>query len=587
MKPIRRLLLSLLPLYFGSFIFVQQPVAQQVPNPAIPPLLQRNPSEHQPATITTNVLAVVLDVVVTDSSGHDVHGLKQSDFHLVEDGAPQSLNSFHEHIFHPTNTSQLPKLPTNAFTNFVQPGSADVYTVILIDDVNNSPQVQTKVRSQLINFMKTLPAGNNVAIFQLESAGMRLIQGFSSDPSVLLQAVESKREQIVNPLIGIQQQGYVTQQFRQDSLLRGLKSMGLYLAGFPGRKNLIWFSGSIPRTYWGGGPDSPFPDGDDFAEEISQASDTLTLSRVAVYPIDARGLESDPANNATRRGMPSTDSVTNFEGRRFYDHADIEDIAESTGGKAFYNNNGLKEAMDEVIASSSNFYTIAYTPTNKNWNGNFRNIRIEVSQPGLKLEYRRGYFALAETAPLTRRGAATSPAQTGAGSDGNFADAMQLGSIPPTQILFDVSISPGRTSQKLEKNDASNHGENLRQDLRKKPLRNYSVLFAVDSHTLSFTQAADGVRHGTLDFVTRIYDDQGVLANSITATVQLNLKPTTYDEILHRGMSMKQLLAVPATGSYFFRFGVHDTVNDSMGALEVPVDNVKLGVSGPGQASIP
>jgi len=47
------------------------------------------------------------------------------------------------------------------------------------------------------------------------------------------------------------------------------------------------------------------------------------------------------------------------------------------------------------------------------------------------------------------------------------------------------------------------------------------------------------------------------------------------------------VLAIPAKGNYFFRFGVHDTIGDKIGAMEVPVDDVKLGIAGPGQTLTP
>jgi hypothetical protein len=36
-------------------------------------------------------------------------------------------------------------------------------------------------------------------------------------------------------------------------------------------------------------------------------------------------------------------------------------------------------------------------------------------------------------------------------------------------------------------------------------------------------------------------------------------------------------------GDYFLRLGLHDATGDQSGALEIPVDEVKLGVAGAGQ----
>jgi len=48
------------------------------------------------------------------------------------------------------------------------------------------------LREQLIAYMKTVPAGTKIAIFQLNMQ-MRMIQGFTSDPNLLLKAVESSK----------------------------------------------------------------------------------------------------------------------------------------------------------------------------------------------------------------------------------------------------------------------------------------------------------------------------------------------------------------------------------------------------------
>ena len=48
------------------------------------------------ATFKASAQAVIVDVVVTDAKGHPIKGLKQQDFHLEEDGKPQSLHYFRE-----------------------------------------------------------------------------------------------------------------------------------------------------------------------------------------------------------------------------------------------------------------------------------------------------------------------------------------------------------------------------------------------------------------------------------------------------------------------------------------------------------
>jgi len=50
---------------------------------------------------------------------------------------------------------------------------------------------------------------------------------------------------------------------------------------------------------------------------------------------------------------------------------------------------------------------------------------------------------------------------------------------------------------------------------------------------------------------------------------------------------MTQHIAIPAKGVYFLRLGVGDAADDLVGAMEIPVDRIKLGISGAGQAITP
>jgi VWFA-related protein len=566
--------------------------AQTPPNSddaSVPPLQHHDPNV---ATLTATARAVVLDVVVMDAKGHPIKGLKPSDLVVQEDGAPQKLDSFEEHDAatdaNATGQQELPKLPPNTFTNFTPVPNRGSNTVILIDALDSPLSAQMYLREQVIDYMKNVQPGTSIAVFQLDTE-MHLIQGFSSDPKVLLEAVESKRNMpTIPPLMG---RNYVYQRSRQEILINGLRMMGRYLEGFPGRKNLIWFTGSIPFAAYGDGIGDPFPDYDffsDFNNDLTQATDVLALSRVAVYPVDTRGLEANPAFSAARRGPPPLTAPPTH----FFFHADLDDAADATGGKAYYNTNGFKNVIGQIVDSGSNYYTIAYTPTNKNWNGQFRKIKVTLADGGGQLLYRHGYFA---RAGATRRVTpATSNRLTGAydpqsaqlhpGMKQGFDASMALGAIPPTELIFNANIAADTEIQKLQKNEPLPPNNYLHADFQRKPFRNYHILYAIDPHKISFTLTPQGMHDGRLEFVAVIYNDKGETVNSIISTVPLELNNAAYRKLMQMGVGLRQTIAVPEKGNFFFRLGVHDTVGDRSGAMEVPVDNVQLGIAGIGAA---
>lgn len=86
-----------------------------------------------------------------------------------------------------------------------------------------------------------------------------------------------------------------------------------------------------------------------------------------------------------------------FEG---VDKGTLNAVAEGTGGRAFFPKKGtdLNAAFAEIELELRSQYLLAYSSSNKNRDGAFRQTRIEVVNPDLnkdqlKLRYRPGYFA--------------------------------------------------------------------------------------------------------------------------------------------------------------------------------------------------
>jgi hypothetical protein len=58
----------------------------------------------------------------------------------------------------------------------------------------------------------------------------------------------------------------------------------------------------------------------------------------------------------------------------------MDEIAKDTGGAAFYNTNGLTDALARVADHGSYFYTLTYTSTNLATDGRFRKIKVELAK---------------------------------------------------------------------------------------------------------------------------------------------------------------------------------------------------------------
>jgi len=82
------------------------------------------------------------------------------------------------------------------------------------------------------------------------------------------------------------------------------------------------------------------------------------------------------------------------------DEGSLKKLTEGTGGRAYFprNERELNDAFAQIQSDLRERYLIAYSSSNKNRDGSYRRVTIEIVNPdvrrdNLKLTYRPGYFA--------------------------------------------------------------------------------------------------------------------------------------------------------------------------------------------------
>ncbi|MEO6982178.1 MAG: VWA domain-containing protein, partial [Edaphobacter sp.] len=290
-----------------------------------------------------------------------------------------------------------------------------------------------------------------------------------------------------------------------------------------------------------------------------------------VYPVDARGLMTAPMFDASNSGSKYKDprafakDQAKFLQRTAEEHGTMQQMAQETGGHAFYNNNGLSQAVTRAVAEGSNYYTIAYAPANTRWNGAYRRIRIKLEQPNLTLTYRHGYYADNPEDHVKR---STPAAATTLGPA--IRSAMMRGAPDPTQILFKVSVAPLGTAVE----DKLAPGNSAVPKF-KGPYLRYNVSYAANPRDVTFNLQPDGAYQGDMHFLIFVYDQDGELLSNVVNIVKANVSPASYAAALRTGLHFQQQVSVPVKGRYFLRIGIHDIPADRVGALEVPIAAVK------------
>jgi len=551
---------------------------------------------------------VVLDVVVTDKGHKPVHGLKASDFQVHEAGVAQVVKTVEEHV--PSTAPAGPPmgpLPAGVFTNYTPVPESGPINVLLIDKLNTPIDAQSFLHQQLVQFIKTMKPGTRLAVFGLNRQ-LVYLQGFTSDPKVLLAALEAKKNlpgqsaslldsasdtttsdamtdagASADAIANVQQFEAQNQSFQTQLRVRytmdAMNVLARYLSALPGRKNLIWFSGSFPLSILPDGDlTNPFAAMADMGDEFRETTGLLTKAQVAVYPIDARGLQGSGVMDATQSGAKFTRTPGAFakatmteSTKRADEQITMRQMAAETGGEAFVNTNGLADAVEKAIENGSSYYTITYTPSDPKYDGSFRKIQVATTPGGYGLAYRKGYYTDGATKKDRQQltASAAAPVQPTA-QQVEVRNSMMRGAPAPTQLLFKVFVGPlgPPTEATVAEGNAATADA-------KGPFRRYTVNYAAAPQDMGFKNVGPGKYDIGLQFLVFVYDANGVLVNSIGNTIRATVSVENVKAMMESGLQFHQAVSVPAKGEYYLRIGIHDLLVDHVGAVEVPVSAVK------------
>jgi len=543
------------------------PILAAPQDPALP-----QPNLQLPqTTIRSNVRRVVVDVVVTDSQGKSVHGLSDRDFSVFEDGTPQQKLSFDSHSsasdpeFVPP---RLPGLPADWFVNFPSGPERGPLFVVLLDLLHTDMVDQPRARKQLQDFISSKPEGARFAIFALTDA-LHLAQGFTEDRERLLAAVSPGSSRLPKIFIyGDNFRPYV-------SGLGALIDIARFLSGFSGRKNLIWISGDFSYFTWlpmipGSTPSTaPMDVGTEnsaVSDEIKVAIDTLARAQVAVYPADARGLVALPPRPGGWLALNGS-------------HVLEDSIAEQTGGRALYNNNGLEDFLAEVTDTGADYYELTYSPANLKDDGKPRHIKVEISRHGYHLAYRRTYFLTAPDEPLpteSRRERELLALPGVIQQDDSLYIWMQHGAPIAHDLIFSAHVEPvggpyrptAAQALALAQQPAYFKGTGKKPDWRlsKVSLQTCVVDFRIPAAQLDRPPGAAAAEPTTLELALAAFDVNGVMLNAVVQKADTTSPPAQKQG--PRVLTIREQIDVP-TDTAGLRFAIRDNSTGRIGATEI------------------
>ena len=513
----------------------------------------RTAAQAPKATFKSGLDLVVVNVVVRDKDGKLVRGLTRNDFVVMEDGKPQTVSSFD---FEEIENASLPSMATTtvlgAITQPATPAAApaseearpaadmkDRRLIVLFYDLGSMQpeEVSRAVQSGRDYIEKKMAPADILAVVSLTTS-LAIDQDFTADRETLLASLNrlspvegstaaAGADAEIAPDTG---NSFVADDtefnvFSTDRRLDALRAVADVLAGIEQKKSVIYFSGGVTQS------------GMDNQAAVRTLVDRAVRANVSIYAADTRGLAALPAggdaSTASVRGTGAFSGRSMSSQRESFSAAQdtLSTIAEDTGGKAFFDVNEFAEVFDKVVEDTSSYYLLGYTSTNPALDGRFRRIRVTLKQPGLKLEFRSGYYAPRDFA-----------------HSGRDDRAQQL----QEQLLSDLPIT-----------DLPVHGS--AGYFRLKENRYFvPVWFIVPGSQVQFSRASDK-EQATLDVLGVIRDGQNRPVAWIQDTVKLSVAAT--EDVQRRNVQYGTSFELPP-GLYRLKVVIRENQLGTFGSFD-------------------
>jgi Ca-activated chloride channel homolog len=299
-------------------------------------LRSQQPPVQQPPVIRVGVDRVNVGVIVTDSAGHFVEGLRPEDFRVFDNAVEQPISGFLS--------------------------NEDPAQVLLL--VESGPAVLFVGKTNLLaadRLLASLATGDRVALASY-SRTPQLLFDFSADKSQARLALD-----------GIN----FTNGFADLNLAGSLGTVVDGLASVPGKKSVVLLCSGVDTS----------SDAD-----WKNALDKLTISDVRILAVSLSQNLHKPAKLG--KLSPQQKEAQAFLKQGFA-HADelLRQIAAATGGRAYYpkDTQDFDRAYTEIAELLRHEYSLAFAPPSLD--GRTHSIEVKVSGFGRRVDHRQAYLA--------------------------------------------------------------------------------------------------------------------------------------------------------------------------------------------------
>lgn len=158
-------------------------------------------------------------------------------------------------------------------------------------------------------------------------------------------------------------------------------------------------------------------------------------ANASFYTVDPRGLAAFDAPIGPEPPPPIDVDLANLRHRI----ETLQTLAENTDGLAVINSNDLDKGFRRIADDLSSYYLLGYYTTNSQLDGRYRQIKVNVKQPGVDVRARRGYRAPTRDEVTAARTAAAAPVPESVATARNALES--LARIRPSGALRSRAVA--------------------------------------------------------------------------------------------------------------------------------------------------
>lgn len=388
------------------------------------PALQGTGGEQTPAqnqhggyTLTVNANIVLTNVIVRDKkTGAVIKGLKASDFTILENGKPQRVVSFDyqnvdqaAQLAEKTTVSGKASIADLLERNFAADPQQlrDHRLIVMFFDLSTLQDDDTdRAIEAAQKYISTQMQPADLVALVSFSTALKMDQDFTSNKQALLHGLAryngTDQTAFASGATGGSTDGTADNgsafapddteynNLNTDRELYAIRQIAQSLERVPQRKSLLYFSGGLARN------------GVENQASLRQATNAAARANMAIYSVDARGLQAlPPVGDATQGSLRGTaaytgTAVANQFSSNFNSQELLSTLATDTGGKAFFDSNDFGPAFQQIQHDTEAYYILGFHSSDPRRDGAFRHLTVKIDRSDAKLEYRPGYYAPAD-----------------------------------------------------------------------------------------------------------------------------------------------------------------------------------------------